>query len=181
MYPTTDISKILHLEHCVKKVSDKKIEELFETFVSLRMSDKICDKIEVNSIILMLLSRYIKLAGLKTLTLTKPSAYTEELYSVLKYIDENIEKHLSNTDLAEFLHMHTNHFIKYFNEFQRIWQILIHYSSPENSYFSISNMEVTKIPSSSFVYIDLSLLHCLSLPLPKNPLSSTALDSPFSI
>ena len=51
----------------------------------------------------------------------------------------------------------------------------------KNRYFSISEMEVKKVPSSSSVCIDLCLLLCLSLSFPKNPLSSTTLDSRFSV
>ena len=33
---------------------------------------------------------------------------------MLNYINENIDKPLSNSSLAEYLHIHPNHFIRYF-------------------------------------------------------------------
>ena len=71
-----------------------------------------CDIIEVKSILLKLFSEYLRLCSAER---SFDGIDTKNgIYKVLSFINENLEKPISNAELAEFLHMHPNHFIRYF-------------------------------------------------------------------
>ena len=112
LYPNSDLLDSLCLQHCINVKDNKYIESLFEDFEKVCKSFEFHDRIKLNGIILMLLSEYIKRAGQKSVPFITDKK--NELYRVLNYINENMEKPLSNALLAENLHIHPNHFIRYF-------------------------------------------------------------------
>ncbi len=112
LYPGNDWVNSLHLEPCIDASGDAEIENLFKDFALICKSNELHDRIRVNAIILTILSEYIKRAGEISMSLVE--AHRNDLYEVLNYINENIDKSLTNSELADYMHMHPNHFIRYF-------------------------------------------------------------------
>ena len=102
----------LKLSPHVRADAPEKIASLFQSYAKISNSEQMCDIIEVKSILLKLFSEYLRLCSAER---SFDGIDTKNgIYKVLSFINENLEKPISNAELAEFLHMHPNHFIRYF-------------------------------------------------------------------
>lgn len=112
LYPDAKIVKQLNIDYRVKVPTESKCNKLFEELVKVCESDQLINKIQAKSILFDLLAEYLDLANCTNITVG--SKNKESLQRAIAYINENLHQHITNTDLAEIAHMHTNHFIRYF-------------------------------------------------------------------
>ncbi|MBP3337128.1 MAG: helix-turn-helix domain-containing protein [Clostridia bacterium] len=114
IYPNNGLFQILNLPYVVKVEKGGKAYKLFKQYAHLSGSDKLTDKITVKSILMQLVAEYISLAipdnvSVKSISDTK-------IDNCLRFINNNIEKPLTVTELAAEAHMHPTHFIRFFKE-----------------------------------------------------------------
>lgn len=112
LYPGDNLLTLLQLPYVINISGNQKIPKLFAELDRLKSSNELVDSLLVKSILLTLLSEYIRQACSDSISLTE--AGTTQINEVLRYISSNLEKPLSNEQLAEKFHMHPNHFIRFF-------------------------------------------------------------------
>ena len=113
LYPSkTHISDLLDLPLCVEASGDKKARELFSEFTVANKSSSITDKIRIKSCLLDLLAHYITLSQPQNVNVASRSDVC--MTKILSYINDNLDKTITNEDLAEVAHMHPNHLIRFF-------------------------------------------------------------------
>ena len=112
IYPNNGLFHILNLPYKVTVEKGGKAYKLFRQYARLSESDKLTDKIIVKSILMQLVAEYINLAipdnvSVKSISDTK-------IDDCLRFINNNIDKPLTVTELAGEVHMHPTHFIRFF-------------------------------------------------------------------
>jgi len=113
LYPTkTQISDLLKLPYCVDAKNNKKVKALFSEFTVANKSSSITDKIRVKSCLLDLLAQYISLSQPENVNIVSRSDVC--MNKILSYINNNLDKTITNEDLATVAHMHPNHMIRFF-------------------------------------------------------------------
>ncbi len=114
LYPSIDIFHILQLPYVVKADAKGRALRLFKRYAKLCQSDELTDKLAVKACLIGLLAEYIKAAKPEGVNvINRAEARIDEL---LRYINENLDKPLSNDVLAEKYFAHPNHFIRAFKE-----------------------------------------------------------------
>lgn len=113
LYPNkTHISDLLKLPYCVEVGKNKKVKELFSNFSDANESNSITDKIHIKSCLLDLIAEYIILSQPQEVSMVSKSDIC--MNNILSYINENLDKAITNEDLADVAHMHPNHMIRFF-------------------------------------------------------------------
>lgn len=113
LYPgKTHISDLLNLPYCIEVGDSKKVTELFSAFTASYKSSSIIDKIRIKSCLFDLLAEYIIKSQPQEIRVADKSDIC--MNSLLSYINENLEKNITNDDLARIAHMHPNHMIRFF-------------------------------------------------------------------
>lgn len=112
LYPTdTDIFNLFGLPYVIHTKNDRKTLALFKRFTNAD-TNKVTDILEAKACTLQLLSRYILLA--QTQSVEIKSTNEERIDNILNYINDNLDKDLSNDKLAKICYLHPNHFIRFF-------------------------------------------------------------------
>ncbi|MBQ8323287.1 MAG: helix-turn-helix domain-containing protein [Clostridia bacterium] len=114
LYPTVDVFRLLGLPYLVKADEKGKAERLFKRFAKLHKSNELTDKLAVKACLIDLLAEYIKAARPEGVNVVNRAE--ARLNELLKFINENLDKPLPNTVLAEKYFTHPNHFIRAFKE-----------------------------------------------------------------
>ena len=123
IYPTDiNLFSLLNLPYCVKFEKNDEALSLFDTFAKTA-GNSITDVLKTKSCVLSLIARYIELA--KKSRVTIKSRTDDRLDNVLRYINYNIARPVSNDELSSLCHLHPNHFIRFFKE--RTGQTPAHY------------------------------------------------------
>ncbi len=112
LYPTSDLFRILNLPDCVNIQEHKQVKRLFSQFIKAYTSNELTDRIKVKSFLLALVAEYIAIAKPETVTLKSMS--DSRIDDILHYIHSNLDKSLTNTELADLFHLHPNHLIRFF-------------------------------------------------------------------
>jgi len=112
IYPNNELFSILNLPYFVKISKKDKAYKLFRQYAALSSSDNLSDKIYVKSILMQLIAEYINIAV--SYSISVKSISDTKIDDVLRFINSNIEKPLTVTDLAEKFHLHPTHFIRFF-------------------------------------------------------------------
>jgi AraC-like DNA-binding protein len=108
----TDIFTVLNLPYCIHVNDRETVDKYFGVYRSIARSNKLVDKLTVKSCLISLIAEYIKLARTETIRVSAKS--DKRLEDVLTYIKENIDKNITNEELAERYFAHPNHFIRVF-------------------------------------------------------------------
>lgn len=92
------------------------ISDRFKKMLSYHHQEDITSLLLTKSILLELIALYMKNARsmndyIHPTTIVK---YDEQISLILYFIEKNLHTHLNNEQLAEQLHFHPNHFIRYF-------------------------------------------------------------------
>ncbi|MBQ8284233.1 MAG: helix-turn-helix transcriptional regulator [Clostridia bacterium] len=114
LYPSIDIFNVLNLPYVVQADNKGNALRLFKKYAKLRGSDKLTDKLEVKACLVNLLAEYIKAATPEGVDVIDRKE--ARLNDLLRFINENLDKPLSNEMLAERYFAHPNHFIRAFKE-----------------------------------------------------------------
>lgn len=110
VYPTsTDLFSLLELPYFVR--ADQEAMEIFELYAKT-VDRSITDVLRIKSCALLLFAKYIELARKSQVSVKSSS--DERLDDVLRYINDNLDKPISNEELARMCHLHPNHFIRFF-------------------------------------------------------------------
>lgn len=112
LYPTdNDLFGLFGLPYVIHTKNDRKTLALFKKFTKAD-TNKATDILEAKACTLQLLSRYIQLAQTQAVEVKNTSE--ERIDNILNYINENLDKDLSNDTLAKICYLHPNHFIRFF-------------------------------------------------------------------
>ena len=112
VYPNPRIFTALGLPHCVKADKDSRAMRLFKEFAPLAHSDKFVDRLVVKSRLIELIGEYITLCGVD---MKNVMSHTDKRFDkLIRYINENLDKPLSNEELAQMYFVHPNHFVRAF-------------------------------------------------------------------
>ena len=114
LYPNLDFFNLLRLPYLVKADAQGRALRLFKRIIKLHKSNELTDKLTVKACVLNLLAEYVKAAAPEGVTVS--SRVETRLHELLKFINENLDKSLSNCVLAEKYFTHPNHFIRAFKE-----------------------------------------------------------------
>jgi len=114
LYSSADIFTELNLPYVVKADEKGKALRLFKRYVKLCKSDELTDKLEVKACLVSLLAEYIKAATPEEINVINRAK--SRLVDLLRFINENLDKTLSNELLAKKYFAHPNHFIRVFKE-----------------------------------------------------------------
>lgn len=112
LYPDNDIFSLINIPYLVNYDLNGIVPSLFEKLTVLSKSDLLSDKISIKSILLQLLSEYIKLSYPDGVSVK--SKRDNVFDNLLKHINENIGETFSISSLAEKCFLSPNHFIKRF-------------------------------------------------------------------
>lgn len=113
LYPSSDIFNFLNLGFCIN-TQVPLVLSLFEELFRKYNGEKITDKLDVKYLAIRLLSLYITLSHKETVVASTDTA--KRLSHVLAYINDNLDKHISNATLSELCYQHPNHFVRFFKE-----------------------------------------------------------------
>ena len=114
IYPSVEFFSLISLPFVVKVNKNSNAEKLFKTFHRAEKSDKLADKLTIKSCLIGLLGEYIRLAKPEGINVL--SRADERVSDLLRYVNENLDKELSNEILAEKYFAHPNHFIRAFRD-----------------------------------------------------------------
>ena len=113
LYPSADLFEMLDLPYLVEVPKDSAVYQLFEQAANAVRSDSVTDRIHLKTCLLALIGAYIDLAHPDGVFVEKTDNRIDQ---ILRYINNNLDKPLSVTDLAEQFHLHPTHFIRFFKE-----------------------------------------------------------------
>ena len=114
LYPSIDIFYVLNLPYVVRVDGKGNTLRLFKKYAKLCESDKLTDKLEIKACLVNLLAEYIKAANSEGVDVIDRKE--ARLNDLLKFINENLDKPLSNETLSGKYFAHPNHFIRAFKE-----------------------------------------------------------------
>ena len=114
VYPDNKIFERLSLPYCFKVSDREAVDLLFKNYARHASSKKLSDIILAKGYLTELLGEYINAAGESDVFIS--SKESEQFDDLLRYINENIERDFSNSQLASMLYIHPNHLIRLFKE-----------------------------------------------------------------
>jgi len=91
---------------------DRKLQSLFKNVFYFAKDESLYGILQLKSSILTLFSYYINLCG--DYEIAQNGEGDAELLAVMAYIKQNLNKQISNTDLAQIADMHPNYFVRFF-------------------------------------------------------------------
>ena len=112
LYPNSSIFKLLNLDYCIH-AKDSTFLNLFSELFQKFNSEQLTDKLDVKSLAIKLLSAFIAASHMETRVLPNGE---EPISHVLAYINQNLGRHISNTQLSELCYLHPNHFVRFFKK-----------------------------------------------------------------
>ncbi|MBE7052637.1 MAG: AraC family transcriptional regulator [Ruminococcaceae bacterium] len=102
-----------NLPYYVDVPKNSKVDKLFKEYFDNEYTPNIAGIIKRKVTLLSLIGEYVNLAAPDiTLKIDSDALIT----NTIKYIDDNMEQDTSVVDLAEFFHLHPNHFIRIFKK-----------------------------------------------------------------
>ena len=113
LYPTnTKLFEVFKLPYKIETEDDEAIKKLFSDYVDYSKSENIVDRIEVKSVILKIIAYYIKNSDTDKVSVADKGDMC--MNDILRYIDNNLNKNITNKELSSIARMHPNHLIKFF-------------------------------------------------------------------
>lgn len=114
VYPNTELFNLLNLPHIVKVPEKSGAYSLFSQFEKVHASDLLSNKIKEKAILLNLIAEYISLACPGGASIKSDSDM--RVYDILRYINTNLDKPLTNEELSARFYMHPNQLIRLFKK-----------------------------------------------------------------
>lgn len=116
LYPDNQLFDMLSLQYCVKVPKSSPVNNLFKEYVAVNEGNSLADYLETKSIVLRLLSEYLRLSNGNTENINAEQLSQASLQTVLIYIDEHLNEQIANNTLAGLARFHVNHFIRIFKQ-----------------------------------------------------------------
>ncbi len=114
LYPDAKLFDSLRLPYLVKADSDGRVLRLFKEFDTALQGGRLTDRLTVKAKLIELIAEYIKTANSDVDKVMDEG--DKRFDSLLRYINENLQKPMSNEALAQMYYLHPNHFIRVFKE-----------------------------------------------------------------
>lgn len=114
LYPNDSLPKLLQLPHRIRVGQDRTAEQLFKKLTKANGSDKLTQKLRAKAVLMELLALYVELSHADQVQAEDEKSV--RIKKVLSYIHKNLDKPISNKDLADVCHMHPTHFVRYFSQ-----------------------------------------------------------------
>lgn len=112
LYPNNELFHILHLPYFVTPERGNYAYKLFKQYERLNHSNRLEDKINIKAILMQLIAEYIHLSLSEDVVVKSIS--DTKIDDILRFINCNIDKPLSVSDLSETFHLHPSHLIRFF-------------------------------------------------------------------
>lgn len=112
VFPNYDIFERLNLPYMLHAENGTRTKALFKRYVKALKSKLVADRLLVKSVLLEILSEYIKAAA--PTENEAPSAVQSGMDCVLQYIHRHISERITVAELASLIQLHPNHFIRFF-------------------------------------------------------------------
>ncbi len=112
IYPDNEIFKNLNLPVMINVSGKKAVYRLFKKLIVTYKSNILCDRIQEKSILLELISEYIRIA-LPEGVMVK-NIDDKRMDKIISYINSHLSEPLSLSRLSEEFYLSPNHFIRYF-------------------------------------------------------------------
>lgn len=112
LFPDEDFFRMMDLPYHINVGENPQVIKLFSSFAAMSEGTLVTDRLMVKSLMFALLSEYIKAS--KPTGVLIHSKEDARLDRLLCYINENLNHEISNQEMADFLHIHPNHFIRFF-------------------------------------------------------------------
>lgn len=113
LYPSADLFAMLDLPFFVNVPEKSVVYDLFRQADSAMKSDSLTQRIHLKTCLFSLLCEYINLVHPAGVSVEDTDNRIDQ---ILRYINSNLDKPLSVTELAAVFHLHTTHFIRFFRE-----------------------------------------------------------------
>lgn len=113
LYPSADLFAMLDLPFFVNVPENSVIYDLFRQADNAMKSDSLTQRIHLKTCLFSLLCEYINLVHPAGVSVEDTDNRIDQ---ILRYINSNLDKPLSVTELAAVFHLHTTHFIRFFRE-----------------------------------------------------------------
>jgi AraC-like DNA-binding protein len=110
--PSKNLSALLGKNCRIRVDAKSKTDGLFSRFASIFPASDFASRLAVKAIAIELLSIFIEKS--QSAPHAEAAGISPSLSSVFSYIESNIPGVIKNGDLAEILHMHPTHFIRFF-------------------------------------------------------------------
>lgn len=123
IYPNNDIFNTLNLPPLINVSGNREVYRLFKKFFTVYNSKVLCEKIEEKSVLMALISEYIRIALPEGVAVK--SIDDERIDKIIRFINNNLNEKISLSKLAEEFYLHPNHFIRFFKT--KIGVTPIHY------------------------------------------------------
>ena len=114
VYPDNRIFERLSLPYVITPENTETITEIFSKYAEISQSNNLSDKLFAKGYLTELLAEYIRHSNSKDSFVE--TAMEERFSELLRYINENLSKRITNSELAAFLFVHPNHLIRIFRE-----------------------------------------------------------------
>lgn len=114
LYPDARLFRLLNLPYRVKADPEGRALRLFQEFDAALAGGRFTDSLTVKARLIELIAEYIKAANADVDEVERDGS--QRFDSLLRYINENLHRPLSNEQLARIYHMHPNHFVRSFKE-----------------------------------------------------------------
>ncbi len=114
LYPDAQIFESLGLPYIVKADREGRSLRLFKEFYAALQEGSLTDRLTVKARLIELIAEYIKAADSDVSEVAREG--DQRFDSLIRYINENLHKNLTNEMLAQMYFAHPNHFIRAFKE-----------------------------------------------------------------
>ena len=140
--------KNLGLPYYIDVKEDEQIISHFDDIFKQAKENSLASAFRLKAGILSLLSDYIALADQKHISIREENH--SEFYSVISYINENLQNKLTIDDLSDRMHMHPNYFIRLFKN--RMGTTPLNYINKLRMERAKSLLENTNLPISEIMF-----------------------------
>ncbi|SHH57172.1 AraC family transcriptional regulator [Clostridium grantii] len=129
----------------------EEIENIFEKLVETSNSYKIASSIESKAFLMQLISYYIQNSNIKEIKISKTSTI-DKMNKIITYINENIKKDLTISELSGIANLHPNYFTKLFSDLfgmSPVKYINSERMTKAKQFLTCSNMSILEIASNT--------------------------------
>ena len=112
IYPNNEIFHSLNLPAMINVSGNSAVTRLFKKFLAAYSSNSLCNKIEEKSVLMALLSEYIRIALPEDIMVK--SVDDKRIDEIIRFINGNLNQSLSLSELAKKFYLHPNHFVRFF-------------------------------------------------------------------
>lgn len=105
-----DFSELLNLPHFMTVTDTDYVESLFKSILARAKISSLAEQLEQKASLLKLISYYIGNADSSRIA----ADYDPKITYIISYIEQNLSRQITLSELSDLLHYHPNYFVRYF-------------------------------------------------------------------